>query len=449
MDLIGRASVSDDARWRVYNRIAWKFLPLLLIGYTLASLDRVNVAFAKLQMSGAIGLTEAMYGFGAGIFFVGYCIVEIPSNMILHKVGARMWLARIMIVWGILSAATALVQTPTHFYIVRFILGIAEAGYYPGALLFLTYWFPSHLRAQAVSIMLLGTSLSSIIGSPLSGAIMRFMDGLGGAAGWQWVFIVEGLPAAILGIVVLIVLRNGPGDAGWLNAEEKKLVLDDLAAEKKAQSEAGVGHRFGDAFRNPNIWCIVLANFCNLSTLYGIQFWLPTIIQKVSGTTVFHTGLIAAGLALIPCVVLILNARHSDRTRERRWHATVGFLTSAIGLCVAGSFSDNAYLALGGLVVAHSGFVIASGTIFSLPGTFVMGAAAAAGFALITTIGNFAGYATPFLFGVLRETTGSFSMGFYAMGMVSLVGAAAILSAPALRKSKQSEAEIAAIAAAQ
>ena len=441
MSLIDRASVADEARWRVYNRIAWKILPLMLIGYTIASIDRVNVAFAKLQMSAAIGLTEAMYGFGAGIFFIGYCLVEIPSNMILHRVGARLWLARIMIVWGVLSAMTALIQTPAHFYIVRFILGVAEAGYYPGALLFLTYWFPSNLRAQAISVMVLGSSFASIIGSPLSGAVMGFMNGLGGLSGWQWVFVVEGLPATILGIVVFAVLRNNPADVKWLNDGEKTLVIADLAGEKQAHADAGLGHRFGDAFRNSNIWCVVLANFCNLSTLYGIQFWLPTIIQKVSKTTVFNTGLIAAGLALIPCVVLIVSARHSDRTKERRWHATIGFLASAVGLAVAGTFSANPYLALAGLVLAHSGFVMASPTIFSLPATFVTGAAAAAGFALITTLGNFAGYTTPYLFGVLRDATGSFSAGFYGMSAVALVGAAAIFTTPALRGGKPLAAE--------
>lgn len=449
MNLIGRASVADEARLRVYNRIAWKILPLMLLGYTFANIDRVNVAFAKLQMSGAIGLTETMYGFGAGIFFLAYALVEIPSNMMLHRFGARLWLSRIMILWGLISAATMLIQTPLQFYIVRCVLGVAEAGFYPGALLFLTYWFPSHLRAQAVATMILGSSLAAILGSPLSGGIMRFMDGWAGLAGWQWVFVVEGLPATVLGVVLLIVLRNRPEQAQWLSEEEKALVVGDLAAERKAQAEAGMRHNFGAAFRNPNIWCVVLANFCNLSTLYGIQFWSPTIIQKLGGTSVAITGLIAAGMALIPCVVLFVNARHSDRTRERRWHATFGFVLSASGLALAGTFSGDVYLALAGLVLASCGQVICSNTIFSLPGTFVMGAAAAAGFALITTLGNIAGYTTPYLFGVLRDTTGSFSAGFYAMSLVALVGAAAILTTPALRRSKPGVEELAAIAAAQ
>jgi len=444
MNLISRTSTPDEARWRVYNKIAWKIMPLMLIGYTLAALDRVNVAFAKLQMAPELGLTEAMYGFAAGIFFVGYCLFEIPSNMILHKVGARIWLARIMIVWGLLSAATMLVQTPTQFYILRFILGVAEAGFYPGALLYLTYWFPSHLRSQAVAILLLGTSFAAIIGNPLSGAIIHFLDDAGGLAGWQWMFLIEGLPATFLGIIVFIALRNNPSEVKWLNADEKALVTSDLESERKVQVGAGIRHKFGDAFRNVNIWCIVLANFCNLSTLYGIQFWLPTIIQKVSGSTILATGWIAAGLAVIPMIVLIANARHSDRTRERKWHATAGFAASAVGLLLAGTFSDNAYLALAGLVLAHSGVVIAAGTIFSLPGTFVMGAAAAAGFALITTIGNFSGYTTPFLFGVLSDATGSYSAGFYGMSALAIVGAATILLTPALRRQQRPEPGLAA-----
>lgn len=432
MNLIARTSVTDDVRWRIYNRIAWKFLPLLLLGYICANIDRVNVAFAKLQMSEAIGLTEAMYGFGAGIFFIGYAFVEIPSNMILHRVGPRLWLSRIMIVWGLISATTMFVQTPVQFYVIRFVLGIAEAGFYPGALLFMTYWFPSRLRGQAIAVMILGSSLASMIGSPLSGAIMTYMNGLGGLAGWQWVFVIEGLPSTLLGIVLLIRLRNGPADAAWLTAEEKALVISDLDAENRVHVEAG-RHRFGQAFRNPNIWCVIVANFCNLSTLYGIQFWLPTVIRKLGGTSIFNTGLIAAGLALIPCFVLFANARHSDRTSERRWHAAFGFGLSATGLCLAGTSDGNIYLTLLGMVMASSGQVICSATIFALPGTFVTGAAAAAGFALITTIGNFSGYTTPYLFGVMQEATGDFSAGFYAMGGVALVGAIAILATPALR----------------
>lgn len=439
MNLIGRASVPDDARWMVYNRIAWKFLPLLLLGYLCANIDRVNVAFAKLQMSSAIGLTETMYGFGAGIFFISYALVEIPSNMILFRVGPRLWLSRIMIVWGLISAATLFVQTPMQFYVIRFVLGIAEAGFYPGALLFMTYWFPSRLRAQAIAVMILGSTLASMIGSPLSGAIMSYMDGLGSLAGWQWVFLIEGLPATFLGIVLLVRLRNGPADARWLSADEKAMVIADLDAENRVHAEAG-RHRFSQAFRNPNIWCIIVANFCNLSTLYGIQFWLPTVIRTLGGTSILMTGIIAAGLALIPCFVLFANARHSDRTAERRWHAAFGFALSATGLCLAASSGGNVYFTLAGLVMASSGQVICSNTIFALPGTFVTGAAAAAGFALITTIGNLAGYTTPYLFGVLQEATGTFSAGFYAMGAVALVGAIAILVTPALRGGRHADA---------
>jgi len=282
--------------------------------------------------------------------------------------------------------------------------------------------------------MLLGNTLSAIIGAPLSGAIMRFLDGWGGLGGWRWVFAIEGLPATFLGILFLIVLRNGPRDASWLTEKQKALVTADLEAERARQAAAGVRHRFKDAFQNPNIWGVVFANFCNLSTIYGIQFWLPSIVQRLNGSSVFDTGLIIAGLTLIPSIVLVLNARHSDRTQERRWHAVTGFALSASGLVIAGLWSSHPWLALSGLVMAHSGALIVSGTVFSLPATFVTGAAAAAGFALITTVGNLSGYTTPFLFGVLRDATGNFSAGFFGMSLLSAIGAVAILLIPALRR---------------
>jgi MFS family permease len=446
LKLIDRASAPDEQRWLIYNKVASKILPLILLAYTLASVDKLNVAFAKLQMGRDLGLSDSMYGFGAGVFFVGYCLFEIPSNMILHRVGARIWLARIMIVWGIVSACTMFVRTPEQFYVVRFLLGLSEAGFYPGVLLFLTSWFPRFARSQAIAIMLLGASLAAVFGSPLSGGIMGFLDHAGGLRGWQWLFLVEGLPATVLGLIFLAALPNRPTDAKWLEESERKIVTDDLLAEQALQEGDGARHRFRDAFRNTNIWCLVVANFCNLCSLYGIQFWIPTIIQRAVHTTVFVTGLVTAGLTLIPCVVLILNARHSDRTGERRWHATAAFLTTFAGMAIAGAFSGNPYIALGALVLAHSGVVMVSGTIFTLPGTFTLGAATAAGFALITTIGNFAGYASPFVIGVLSDATGSFSAAFFGLSTAALIGAAAIQLAPGLRKHTAARAPVTEIA---
>jgi MFS family permease len=427
--------VADETRWRVYNKIALKIMPLLLVGYTLASIDRVNVAYAKLTMGVDLGLTEAMYGFGAGIFFIGYCLFEIPSNMIMHKVGARWWLARILVIWGILSACTMFVRTPEHFYAIRFCLGVAEAGFYPGAMLYITYWFPSYLRSQALAVMIAGNILNAIIGAPISGLLMQGMDGVNGMPGWQWLFVIEGLPASVLGVVFFFVLRNGPTEAPWLKPEERALVAHDIETEKAAQTAAGVGHRFGDAFRNPNIWCVIVANFAQLSTQYGIQFWIPTIIRQATTATVVQTGFIQAAIAIVPCIVLFVNARHTDKTRERRWHAFTGFAVTFTGLIMAGLFVQTyPIVALVGLILASAGQVIVSSTIFSLPATFVMGAGAAAGFALITTIGNMSGYSTPFLFGVLKDFTGAFNAGFFMMAAIAVVGACAILITPALRK---------------
>ncbi len=296
--------------------------------------------------------------------------------------------------------------------------------------------------------MVLGTSFASIIGNPLSGAIMGFMDGWAGLAGWQWVFVIEGLPATLLGDRGLHGAAQQPGRGQMAAATKRRRWSSPTSpAEKKAQTEAGLGHRFADAFRNPNIWCIVVANFCNLSTLYGIQFWLPTIIQKVGKTSVFNTGLIASGLALIPCVVLILNARHSDRTRERRWHAAFGFMFSALGLRHR---RDLQRQRLSGPLGADAGPLRLRDGLdhHLLPAGHLRdgAAAAAASFALITTLGNFAGYTTPYLFGVLKDATGNFSAGFYGMSAIAAIGALAILTTPALRPGKRGAGEAAVLA---
>jgi len=439
MNIISRVSTPDEERWRIYNKIARRILPLILVGYTLAQIDRLNVSFAKLQMADDLGLSEAMYGFGAGIFFIGYCLFEIPSNMILHKVGARMWLARIMIVWGLLSAATMLVSTPMQFYVLRFLLGIAEAGFYPGALLYLTYWFPPFVRGQATSIMLLATSLSAFIGGPVAGAIMSGFDGSLGWRGWQWLYLLEGLPAVLMGLIFWLVLRNGPRDVTWLSKDEQALVARDL--EQGGQAGSHRHDKFRDSFRNVNIWCLVGANFCNLCTLYGIQFWLPTIITQVSQTAVFATGLIAAAIAIPAMAMVVLYARHSDRSGERRWHAVIGFSISLVGLVMAGIGGENPWIVLIGLVIAQCGVAGTSVMIFSLPATFVIGAAAATAFALITTLGNLAGYASPFIIGLILESTGAFSASFYGLAGLTVVGAGIILITPALRQPRAAGAD--------
>lgn len=435
MNVISRASTPDAERWQLYNKIARHILPLILIGYTIAGIDRLNVSFAKLQMGADLGLSEAMYGFGAGIFFIGYCLFEIPSNIILHKIGARVWLTRIMVVWGLLSAATLFVQTPMQFYVMRFLLGIGEAGFYPGALLYISYFFPRFARGQATSIMLLGTSFTGLLGGVLAGSIMGGFDGALGLRGWQWLYLLEGLPAVLVGVLVWIVLRDGPDKVDWLNAREKELVQQDLALDA-AEQPADSSHKFGDAFRNVNIWCLVGTNFCNLCILYGIQFWLPTIITQTSGTSFFVTGLITAGIAILPILVLILYARHSDATGERRWHTVSGFAITGCGLLFAALSGGNPYLMLIGLVLAQCGVQATSVCIFSMPASFVLGAAAATGFALITTLGNLAGYASPFLIGVLRQGSGGFTSSFFGLAAMTVIGSAIILTTPALRKRK-------------
>jgi sugar phosphate permease len=356
--------------------------------------------------------------------------------MILHKIGARVWLARIMIVWGIVCVATLFVTTPLQFYTMRFILGVAEAGFYPGALLYLTYWFPRFARGQAMAVMLIATNLSSLLGGPLAGTIMSQLDGTAGYRGWQWLFFLEGLPATIFGIIMFLILRNGPNDVKWLSDSEKQLVSADLEADRAANPE-GPRHAYGDAFKNINIWCLVGVNFCNLCSLYGIQFWMPTIITQASGSDVFTTGLITAGISLLPIVVLLLFARSSDRMDERRWHTVAGFAITICGLVLAAvSFGSDPRLTLGALVLVLCGVQATSIIIFSLPATFVSGAAAATGFALITTLGNFAGYASPYMIGLLRAGSGSFSVPYFGLAAMAILGAILILLTPGLHRKK-------------
>lgn len=281
MNFIARSNFTNDQDSAVYNRIAMRLLPFLLLLYIISFLDRVNVGFAKLQMSADIGLGDSAYGLGAGIFFLGYCLCEIPSNLLLQRLGAKFWIARIMIVWGIISVGMMFVSSATSFYVMRFMLGVAEAGFYPGIILYLTYWFPARLRSQVCAMFFLGIALSGVIGGPLSGWIMQTLGGSYGLKGWQWLFLAEGSPAILMGLVTYWYLDNGPAAARWLSAEQKKIVISELEAEERQKLAAGHGHKFGHAMRDVNTWMLAFANFSLLSGIYGVSFWLPQIVKDL------------------------------------------------------------------------------------------------------------------------------------------------------------------------
>ncbi|MDR0276937.1 MAG: MFS transporter [Paucimonas sp.] len=438
MNLIARNTFDNEQDSVLYNRIAWRLLPFLFVLYIIAFLDRVNVGFAKLQMAADIGLSDLAFGFGAGVFFIGYCLCEIPSNMMLQKVGARFWITRIMVMWGLLSVSMLFVQTPNQFYVLRFLLGMAEAGFYPGVVLYMTYWFPSHARSQGMAWFNLGIAMAGVIGSPLSGWIMQTFAGVGGMAGWQWLFLLEGMPAVILGIVVFFYLDDRPGKVHWLSAEQNARVVRQLAEQRSAQEQAGAGHNFRAAFVNKDLWRLIYVNFALLCGTYGVSFWLPQIVRNLGIESLTQTGFIAAIPFAVASVVMILVSRHSDRTRERRWHGTLCNLASAAGLAMAAFFHDQPVLSLAGLSLAMSGGLAGFCVLWALPGVLLTGTAAAAGIALIATIGNLGGYASPFMMGWIKQSSGHLEYGLYVLAVMTVLGALAMsgVKPPSSRQSR-------------
>lgn len=428
MNLIARNTFDNEQDSTLYNRIAWRLLPFLFVLYIVAFLDRVNVGFAKLQMSADIGLSDLAFGFGAGVFFIGYCLCEIPSNMMLQRVGARFWITRIMVMWGLLSVSMMFVSTPNQFYVLRFLLGMAEAGFYPGVVLYMTYWFPSHARSQGMAWFNLGIAMAGVIGSPLSGWIMQTFAGVAGMAGWQWLFLLEGMPAVILGIVVFFYLDDRPGKVHWLTPEQNERVVRQLAEQRRQQEQAGAGHNFRAAFVNKDLWRLIYVNFALLCGTYGVSFWLPQIVRNLGIESLTRTGLIAAIPFAIASVVMILVSRHSDSTRERRWHGTLCNLASAAGLALAAFFHDQPVLSLAGLSLAMSGGLAGFCVLWALPGVLLTGTAAAAGIALIATIGNLGGYASPFMMGWVKQSSGHLEYGLYVLAAMTVLGALAMFS---------------------
>lgn len=402
---------------RVFARAAWRLIPFMGLLYVTSFLDRVNVSFAALTMNADIGIGSAAYGFGAGIFFIGYFLFEVPSNVILERVGARAWIFRIMLTWGIVSMATAFVHERNAFYAARFLLGAAEAGFFPGMVLYLTYWFPQANRARYIAQFLAAVPLASAIGGPLSSYILT-LDGLRGLHGWQWLFLLEGAPSCILAFVVLIVLPDRPSKARWLNDEEKAII------------EAGVAHNapphrdLWAGLTDARIWLLSISDFGIVTGLYGIGLWIPQIVKSM-GFTNFETGFVSA----IPYVVsmggMILWGYSSDRFRERTWHVAVAALLAAVGLAVA-AISHRPFETMIALTVAAVGIASALSTFWALPPSFLGGTAAAGGIALINSISNLGGFVGPYIMGWLLAETHGYSAGMAVLS-VSLVIAAIVV----------------------
>ncbi len=409
-----------DLEARTIARVTARLVPFLILCYFVAYLDRVNVGFAALTMNRDIGISATAYGFGAGIFFLSYFVFEVPSNLFLERFGARKWIARIMVSWGILSGATAFVQGEYSFYLVRFLLGIAEAGFFPGIIFYLTLWFPAAYRARIIGYFMAAIPLSSVLGSPVSGALLG-MDGVAGLHGWQWLFIVEAVPAVILSVVVFFYLTDRPADAHWLPADGRAWLASRLVQERR-QREAAQQFSVVQALLNPKVLALSLVYFGAVACNYGIGFFLPQIV-KGFGLTNLQTGFVTAIPYIVGTVAIVLWGRSSDRMNERKGHAAVALAVAAIGIAVS-TFLPDPTMKMLALSFAACGVFGALPVFWTLPTSFLSGAAAAGGIAIINSVGNLSGFVGPYLMGYIKDQTGSFDGGllclaaFGAMAMV-------------------------------
>jgi ACS family tartrate transporter-like MFS transporter len=405
---------------RVLSKVLWRIVPFLLLCYIIAYLDRVNVGVAGLTMNKDLGLSPSEFGWSAGLFFFGYFLAEVPSNLALQAVGARKWIARILITWGLLSAGTAFVVGPVSFGVMRFLLGLGEAGFTPGVFLYFTYWFPARARGRATAAFLLGIPIANIIGAPLSSSLLA-LEGVAGLHGWQWLLILEGFPATILGFVCLFTLTDRPEQAKWLNPEERSWLAGVLAAERQ-QIEAKHASKLKDAFTNWRVLVCAGVNFCAIIGSVGLGLWMPQILRGF-GFGVVAVGFLAAIPYLCGAVAMMLWARLSDAGTERSWYVAAGLLVGAASLVIAGYATGSALISIVALCGAVVGIMCYQSTFWPIPSSFLTGSAAAGGLALIVSIGNLGGFVGPYLIGAIRESTGSFGWALISVAAFLIVGA--------------------------
>ncbi len=421
-------TVETDAEAAVFRKVSWRLMPFLMLCYVVAYLDRVNVGFAKLQMLGDLGLSETVYGLGAGIFFFGYFLFEVPSNIILHKVGAKVWIARILITWGLLSGACVFINGPISFYVMRFLLGAAEAGFFPGVILYLTYWYPSHWRGKIIALFMAAIPLSGVVGGPLSGGIMDYLAGTAGWAGWQWMFVIEAVPALLLGVAVLAYLDNSVEKSNWLSPEEKQIVARVVAADRGVAVEHG---SLGKVFADARVWLMCLLYFCCVVGQYGLTFWLPSLVKAAGVQGALNIGLFTAVPYVTAVIAMVLVGRSADRRRERRWHVAIPAVIGALGLIGTALAGQHTALALVLMSIAAGGILTTSPLFWSFPTAFLTGASAAAGIAIINSVGNLAGFASPYMIGWIKDATGSTDLALFVIAGVLVTGAVVALSVPA------------------
>lgn len=404
----------------VYRKISWRIMPFIVFCYLCAYLDRVNVGFAKLQMMTDLHFSDAIYGLGAGIFFIGYFIFEVPSNVALHRVGARRWISRILISWAIVSGLTLFVKTPWQFYVVRFFLGVAEAGFSPGIMLYLTYWFPAKKRGFALGLYYVAIPLAGMVGGPISGAIMHSFAGSSLMRGWQWLFLLEAVPAFLAGFAVLFMMVDRPNDARWLSDAEKREVNQAIANEDAEKTVHGDIRTF---LRDTNIWKLCAVYFCQIIGLYGISFWLPSIIKDSGVTDISTIGWLSAVPYMVAIPIIVLSGMSADRYRSRRMHFSVALIIGAIGFAASGFVGAQPLLAVVALCVAAAGILSGLSLFWGIPSAFLAGTSAAVGIAGINCVGNLAGFVSPYMVGLLNVMTHDNRAGLYAVAVCMIIGA--------------------------
>jgi MFS family permease len=434
----------------MYRKVAVRIIPLLFFGYVVAFLDRVNIGFAKLQMASDLAFSDAVYGLGAGLFFVGYCLFEVPSNLVMTRVGARRWMTRIMLSWGVISALFmftgdftwggvaqqfGLTDAEFGFYLLRFLLGAAEAGFYPGIILYLTYWFPRSRQAQVIALFMMAVGVSNVVGAPLSGAILEFFDGANGWRGWQWLFLMEAIPSLLVGIAFFVFLPDTPSQAKWLNNDEREMIAKDIKGEETVITDTHLLTSIASVFASLRMWALALAYMSGTVALYAVTFWMPTLVQQagIAKDAYFEIGLLTA----IPWGIMAISqigwAWHSDRTGERRWHSFLGYCIAAIGLWSLAYFSDSQAAGIVSLTLVTTGLGFSIVTFWPLAHRYFTGAAAAAGIAFINSFGGLGGYFGPTIIGWTGVSGADGGAAFLPLAAVTIFGGLILLVSTADR----------------
>jgi ACS family tartrate transporter-like MFS transporter len=411
--------MSAELETRVLRKVTLRIVPFVMLLYFIAFIDRVNIGFAALTMNKDLGFSPTVFGVGAGIFFLGYFLFEVPSNLVLDKVGARIWIARVMITWGMISGAMAFVQGPNSFYALRFLLGAAEAGFFPGIILYLSYWFPARQRAAVTAIFMAAAPLSTVLGSPVSGALLE-MHGLLGLSGWQWMFIIEAVPALILGVMVLFYMTDRPEKAKWLRDDERNWLVATMNAES-AKKAGTASHSVWRGLADPRVIALSLVYFGTSAGLYTLGIWAPQIIKEF-GLSSLQVGFLNALPGIVAIVAMLVWARHSDRSGERTWHVVGACLLASLGLVLAG-FAGSVLAVLLALTLVNIGISSAKPPLWSMPTMFLSGSAAAAGIAAINSIGNLGGFVGPAMIGWIKDLTGSFQGGLFFVAALLVLSA--------------------------